>query len=112
MFDEVRDVTALLNSNVLLIAGTIIALVVIVLIALIVRKKLFIKLVSFLNKHIDALLFLIGIGKKKADKQKLNQSFAIAVMRMTKSRTFFIPQKTHGKENLDIAVCMMRRRHL
>jgi len=56
MFDEVRDVTALLNSNVLLIAGTIIALVVIVLIALIVRKKLFIKLVSFLNKHIDALL--------------------------------------------------------
>ncbi|NLU27396.1 MAG: DUF4474 domain-containing protein [Hungateiclostridium thermocellum] len=78
MFDEVRDVTALLNSNVLLIAGTIIALVVIVLIALIVRKKLFIKLVSFLNKHIDALLFLIGIGKKKADKQKLNQSFAIA----------------------------------
>jgi len=38
MFDEVRDVTALLNSNVLLIAGTIIALVVIVLIALIVRK--------------------------------------------------------------------------
>jgi len=41
MFDEVRDVTALLNSNVLLIAGTIIALVVIVLIALIVRKKTF-----------------------------------------------------------------------
>ncbi len=112
MFDEVRDVTALLNSNVLLIAGTIIALVVIVLIALIVRKKLFIKLVSFLNKHIDALLFLIGIGKKRQTSKNSTNPLPLPVMRMTKSRTFFIPQKTHGKENLDIAVCMMRRRHL
>ncbi|HOM02638.1 MAG TPA: DUF4474 domain-containing protein [Acetivibrio sp.] len=79
MFEGARYSLAFLDLNGLYIAGIIVVLVVIALIiTLAIRKKLLSRLISEIDKHIKALLFLIGIGKKNADKEELDESFAIA----------------------------------
>ncbi|HHV28156.1 DUF4474 domain-containing protein [Acetivibrio mesophilus] len=103
MFQEAKCSVAFLSSNLLYIFGIIIALVVLAfIIRLVIRKELYRSIFNWfneLNKIINSLLFLIGIGKKDANKEELNESFAIAGYAYDEKQDIFYSIKDAWQRN-------------
>lgn len=94
---------AFLSINLFYIGGVILILLVLALIIkLIIAKKAYQPVLNWFsgaNKHFKALLFLVGIGKKDANKQELDESFAIAGYAYDEKQDIFYSIKDPWQRN-------------